>query len=67
MGRPLDMTHFNTTATFTAAAFTTAKRKSERLCAQAALVRYRQEIASRLAENSRNDRGAMNSPLFANV
>jgi len=69
MGRPLDMTHFKTvpTATFAAAAFVTAKRKSERLCAQAALARYRQEIASRLARDSRNDRGAIDSRLFANV
>jgi hypothetical protein len=61
------MTHFKNAATFNAAALVTAKRKSERVCAQAALFRYRQERASRLARDSRNDRGAIDSPLFANV
>lgn len=67
------MTDFRTnpTATRTAAASTTAKPKSERLSAQAALVRYAEEIASRLAadprDDSRNDRGAIDDPLFANV
>ena len=67
------MTDFRTipTATYTAAASTTAKPKSEGLSAQAALVRYAEEIALRLARNSRddlrNDRGAIDEPLFANV
>ncbi len=55
------------TATFATAALMTAKAKSERLCAQSALARYAQEIASRLARESRNDRAAIDSPLFANV
>jgi hypothetical protein len=41
--------------------------RSERRYAQAALVRYAEEIAARLARASRNDRGAIDSPLFANV
>jgi hypothetical protein len=55
------------TATFTTAALMSAKAKSERLCAQAALARYAQEFASRLAREARNDRAAIDSPLFANV
>ena len=63
------MTQFKAirTGTFTDTELTSAKRKSERLCAQAALARYTQEIFSRLARESRNGRGAIESPLFANV
>lgn len=72
-----DMTNLSTipATTSTAAAPTTVKPKSKRSRAQDALVRYAEEIASRLARNSRsqwrddsrNDRGAIDSPLFADV
>jgi hypothetical protein len=42
----------------------TAKRKSERLCAEAALARYAQERQTRDASFGR---AAIDSPLFANV
>ena len=50
-----------------AAALTTAKRKYEGCCAQAALARYAQEMASRYSHDRRNDRGAIEMALFANV
>ena len=52
------MTHFKTidTATFTGADLMTAKRESERRCAQAALARYAQEIVSHLARDTRHER-----------
>jgi hypothetical protein len=76
-----NMTDFATSpaAMSAAAASTTVKPQSERSSAQTAVVRYAEEIASLLArgsrnawrdewrDGSRNDRGAFDSPLFANV
>ncbi len=67
------MTHSTSTptATSTGAASTTVRSRSERHSAQAALVRYAEDIASLIARDSRydsrNDRGAIDTPLFANV
>ncbi len=64
------MMHFKTLSAVTLAspaALTAARRQSERSCAQAALARYARETASRLTRDSRNARGAIDSPLFANV
>ena len=54
-------------ATVPVAALISLRREAERRCAQAAAVRYAQELAARNARDSRNYRGLIDSPLFANV